>query len=630
MKKRFLSFITITMMIATTIQAQNPISDAGCLSGPLNGILVAGKTYHVCGNIIVNFGDTLIIEPSVTIKFQGNYGLGVHGSLFSLGTQSNPILFTYDSASLVKTDNIGANKTQDPAFKGLWTGIIADTACPYLVFKWTHIEFAGGAPNGSVARISKTGYPIYFQNPNGIFVLEDSWIYGSVDDAIRTYGGKLAIMRNTFEKCGYTGGEALNAKAGTIGDYGYNLCVGIATNGPKLSNAGAAPGVAATEMHIYNNTIINCGYRRNVSGRGGSINFEQDARGLAYNNILVNCKFGLRVVSNPIADTANLKYGYNLNYGDSVSVVNQFVPSLSLCSSITTPQNTNIPSDFSFLPFVWKIGDTYAAASSFQGANNPLFINGPCPLPSGAQLQDITVVSNYDFRLKSNSPCLGKGYQNFIPLATVPVDPKYGVTELTSPGKDLGAFQFDGSGNKHYEIPTPVSLISFTATTNNNIIQTTWQTATELNTANFIIQHSTNGSSFSDIGTVIALGSGANSYQFIDNTPANGMNYFRIKMMDKDGSSSYSKVVSITFDDKNYFSIIPNPARDFATISFSNTVDKIKIAVYDITGKKVITHLLSGNTNTYKLNTQSLKSGLYVVKIITTAGNYNEKLLINK
>ncbi|MFX5760806.1 hypothetical protein ABTE44_18935, partial [Acinetobacter baumannii] len=82
----------------------------------------------------------------------------------------------------------------------------------------------------------------------------------------------------------------------------------MATNGPKMSNINVLPGYPATNVNSYNNTIVNCGYRRAAAGRGGSINFEQGAGGLAYNNLIVNCKFGLRVVQNPIADTANLRY----------------------------------------------------------------------------------------------------------------------------------------------------------------------------------------------------------------------------------------------------------------------------------------------------------------------------------
>jgi len=176
----------------------------------------------------------------------------------------------------------------------------------------------------------------------------------------------------------------------------------------------------------------------------------------------------------------------------------------------------------------------------------------------------------------------------------------------------------------------PITLSSFIATANNKIIQTNWHTSTELNTSHFIIQRSTDGISFSDIGTVKAIGSGANGYEFTDHNPANGINYYRLQSVDKDGASTYSKVVSVNFGDKQSFSIIPNPAKDFATISFSKkVVDKATIVVYDITGKAVITQSLSG-TNSYKLNTQTLTNGVYVIRVNTANGSCNEKLLINK
>ena len=431
-----------------------PISDAGCLvptgtatSLAVKGTMLAGKTYNVCGNLIVNEGDTLTVQEGVTVNFKGNYGIGVKGNMVVLGSQAKPVYFT--SPGVVKTDQIGANPATDPAFVGKWTGIIGGPNCKMLIIKWAHIEFGGGTPSGDIAVLSKSPYPIYFQNPFGIFVLEDSWLYGSVDDPVRTIGGKIAIMRNTFEKCGYTGGEALNAKAGTIGDFAYNVCIGIATNGPKLSNSGALTGVPGSNVRMYNNTIVNCGYRRAAAGRGGSINFEQDAAGMAYNNLMVNCKFGLRVVQNPIADTANLRYGYNFTYADSLSVANQIYPSLSVSTAISKAPATDLPLPSSFLPSGWKPGDVYVANPAVVKTNDPQFINGPIPLPAGARLRDIATVGTYNFALKLTSPCIGKGFTAFTAKGTVPVDPKFGATELTPPGRDIGAYQLNGMGNHH-------------------------------------------------------------------------------------------------------------------------------------------------------------------------------------
>jgi hypothetical protein len=428
-----------------------PINDAVCLSGSYKGTMLAGKTYNVCGDIMVNEGDTLTIQEGVTVNFTGAVplGLGVKGTLLCLGTKEKPVMITY--GGVTKTDQLGSDPNADPALKGKWVGIMGGPTCKLMVIKWTHIEFGGAkAPATSILNpISTSAYSLYFQNPNGVFILEDSWVYGSVDDPFRINGGKISVMRNTFEKCGYTGGEAMNSKAGTIGDFAYNLCIGMATNGPKVSNINVAVGAPSSNVRIYNNTMINCGYRRAAAGRGGSINFEEGAGGMAYNNLIVNCKFGLRVVGTPIADTANLRYGYNFYYADSLSVASQFIPSLSVSTAISQPQETDIPKPSTYLPVGWTTGAVYTAPTSILGANNPQFINAPVPLPAGLMLRDIAVVGNYSFALKSNSPCIGAGYTGFTPKADVPVHPIYGATELTPPGKDIGCYQSNGRGIQH-------------------------------------------------------------------------------------------------------------------------------------------------------------------------------------
>jgi len=159
----------------------------------------------------------------------------------------------------------------------------------------------------------------------------------------------------------------------------------------------------------------------------------------------------------------------------------------------------------------------------------------------------------------------------------------------------------------------------------NNEIYLKWNSNVSSNY--FIIQHSVDGKSFSDVGTKSVFDSTYN-YNYTDYNPVFGNNYYRLKCVDVNGSSSYSKVVSINYSEKHFFSIFPNPARDFSTITFSKTFDKGTIAVYNNTGKQIITQLLSGNTNSFKLNTQSLKSGLYVIKVNTATDSFNEKLLI--
>lgn len=425
-----------------------PISDTAPLCGPIKGTMLTGKTYTIGCDVIVKKGDTLFLQPGVHINVATKSAIIIKGTFISHGTAANPNWITVDGVT--KNDAIGADPATDPAYSGKWKGLYADTSCMLMVLKWTHLEFAGAAlgstTSPSIANTSNTtAFSILFQNTNGSFVLEDSWIYGGVDDPIRLSNGKIACFRNTFEKGGLNGGDELNVKGGTVGDMAYNLFVGSATSGQKASNKGQPVGAPTTNIVMFNSTFINCGYRQIQTGRGANINFEEGARGKFFNNVAVNCKFGYRVVNTPVADTANLDYGYNFQYGDSLSVTNQFYP----VGYITKPKITDIPGP-SFLPANYILG-AVVDASSVVKANNPKFINYPLPIPAGINLRDISTLGNYNFHLQAGSPCIGKGYTglSLAPLKAVAEDPIYGVTFYPQPGIDLGAFQYNGTGNQH-------------------------------------------------------------------------------------------------------------------------------------------------------------------------------------
>jgi hypothetical protein len=460
------------------VNVSAPVSDAAPLCGSIKGTMITGKTYMIdgsCGDVTINKGDTLTIQAGVTINVTGNIAIVVRGVLLSLGTSSNPVKI--GPQNIVKQDVPGQNPATDPAFSGKWKGILADTTCPLLSLKWTHLEFCGstlGTALGSLLGLTATdpAYAVYFQNANGSFIFEDSWIYGTTDDAIRVGTGKFAILRSTFEKCGSTGGDVLNVKNGGVGDMAYNFFIGCATNALKASNKGVNTKLQ-TNIRIYNNTVVNCGYRQLKTGRGGCMNFEEGARGMAFNNLMINCKFGLRINNSVVADTASLyknNYGNNFYWADSLSVANQVFPNGNT-QAVTKPVATDIPNPFTYLPASYSYLP-YNAAYDGSGAVqkiNPLFTGYPLPVTGGVKLRDICTIGAYKFTLQAGSPCIGAGNSNFLPVNTddleaskinatpgltvkyvpIPQNALYGVTEFTKPGTDIGCYQYNGSGNQH-------------------------------------------------------------------------------------------------------------------------------------------------------------------------------------
>ena len=167
-------------------QPGKTVSNSAPLSGSVKGTMLSGNTYTIDSDIYVNDGDTLMIQPGVTLNFRNGSGLVVLGSLFSEGTQAAPIYMTV--LGVTKNNTPGLSLTQDSAHIGLWRGLIGGTNCPFMVLKWTHIDFAGNAEGNTISALkevnqsSGTSYNLLFQNVNGYFIMEDSWVYGGTDD----------------------------------------------------------------------------------------------------------------------------------------------------------------------------------------------------------------------------------------------------------------------------------------------------------------------------------------------------------------------------------------------------------------------------------------------------------------
>jgi hypothetical protein len=442
------------------IQVGKPVSNAAPLSGSIKGTMIANTTYIISGDVTINATDTLLIQKGVKINVKNGSNFIVKGTLVSLGTSDAPVTIT-DPTKTKTTGNSAA--ATDPAYVGGWGGIYCDKTCPLLVLKWTHLDFGGAGLTAPPFTGPSTGdqYIVYWQNPNGNFILEDSWIYGGPDDAIRFYGGHINMMRNTLEKCGGTGGDGFNAKGGTQGNMAYNLIIGSATNGTKSANDGAV-GSTQCEIAMYNNTYVNGGFRNSgvFGARSGSIEVENNSRALAYNNLIVDCNFGVRIAGGnnvtakvyladtlshtdgPITKTA---YGHNFFYVDNVSQANQIIPTNIAQAVVTHPQATDIPNMAAFLGATYTFGFQYDG-TSLVGKNNPLFVNYPLP---NLNFANQASVDGFDFHLQASSPAAGKGYQGFTPIINVPVDANFGTSGITPPGKDIGCYQLDGSGNHH-------------------------------------------------------------------------------------------------------------------------------------------------------------------------------------
>ena len=182
--------------------------------------------------------------------------------------------------------------------------------------------------------------------------------------------------------------------------------------------------------------------------------------------------------------------------------------------------------------------------------------------------------------------------------------------------------------------PLPITLISFKASLNSNqTVKLNWNTSNEINTSKYIVEKSFSGVSFTPLDSVISNNNiGQNNYTLTDFTPQKGINYYRLKQVDKNGVFVYSNVVSININstEVNAVNVYPNPVRDILYLNInSNQAENVKIILSDIQGRVVLQqnkNLIKGN-QLIDFSTQSLLKGSYFVTVNWINQQITQKLI---
>ena len=173
--------------------------------------------------------------------------------------------------------------------------------------------------------------------------------------------------------------------------------------------------------------------------------------------------------------------------------------------------------------------------------------------------------------------------------------------------------------------PVPVSLLSFDARAVGNEVVLDWKTTSEINTKDFTVEYSTDGSNWNPIGTVIAKNRASNNYNFIHTNPVIGNNYYKIKMNDLSGSYKYSnvRIIKRTRNTPTLV-LIPNPSNDLTTLYVARNAATTFINIYDAAGSCVKKMNIKNGSQQAEINTSTLAAGIYVVESVVN----NEKQII--
>lgn len=174
----------------------------------------------------------------------------------------------------------------------------------------------------------------------------------------------------------------------------------------------------------------------------------------------------------------------------------------------------------------------------------------------------------------------------------------------------------------------PLELVHFTATRKQSSIFCSWITASEKNTDYFELERSADGITFTPIGKLNGAGESQSplTYHFEDIQPLQGINYYRLRMVDNDGGYEYTDVVSELFLAEGDAMVYPNPAADWTTILVPDGFEEIIIT--DAQGH--IVDQFEGSTlqDHKELNVQQMPDGTYFVWIKTADGITQVKQLL--
>lgn len=143
----------------------------------------------------------------------------------------------------------------------------------------------------------------------------------------------------------------------------------------------------------------------------------------------------------------------------------------------------------------------------------------------------------------------------------------------------------------------------------NNQTHIIWSVATQINNEKYIIEHSTDGRSFSPIGEIEGDGTSNETklYEYIHTSPFIGINYYRIKQVDYDGKYSYSDKASVRYDGNGETIIYPNPATIELTIRTSVLAS---LKIMDVYGRVLSKQEIQEGQNT--INLGELPSGMLI------------------
>jgi hypothetical protein len=174
--------------------------------------------------------------------------------------------------------------------------------------------------------------------------------------------------------------------------------------------------------------------------------------------------------------------------------------------------------------------------------------------------------------------------------------------------------------------PLPVSLLGFNATYVNKSVEVRWSVVNEHQSDHYSIEKSLDGQNWSEISRVLSTDQEPiQNYESVDMKPITGIQYYRLKQVDKSGSFVYYNPVSVRVDaSPDHIEMYPNPAIN--TLHLKLDSEKPTDVVIRNSFGQVVYQMNAGYGH-ITVDISELSSGIYTVETLSEGNTNSDKLI---
>jgi len=426
------------------------------VSGEVTGHWEA-DTVDVTGDLVIPFGETLVIDPGVLVRFQGHYRVEVRGSILAIGEEEARITFT-------SGDTTGFYDTITPA--GGWGGFFYEHLDPDTdssKFQYCNFRFGKAVSgNDSISLYGGAFRVIDFSKihlKNCLFENNHAYRWGG---AVYARNSNI-VIRN----CQFTQNESGRA----VLPWGYGGALCFVSSSPRvescLFDGNRSTGIGGGASFEYSDAIVrNNIFRNNFSGLGGGLGFLRSQPSQICCDNLITENEALFFGGGIACIAAHTVFANN-------TVTNNFATygGAFYCNDSAVPSNYNclFYNNFAYEGtevYIWDIrsapnfyscnvpGDTagFAGSGGHEGYHGE-YIGNMDTIPEFSDLDP------YPFQLKATSPLRDAGFSDTTGLGLPPFD-LAGNPRIYQNHIDIGAYEWNPGPGIAGFVPENIPLLA--------------------------------------------------------------------------------------------------------------------------------------------------------------------------